>query len=209
MPRWEPDAVGRLQAAALELFAEQGFERTTVVEIAQRAGLTKRSFFNHFADKREVLFGPVAEGQREIVTREIAACPDGLPPLEAVVLGLRAAADAIFEVRRAEVTRRREIIEANPELRERELRKRAALTDGIADALRARGVDSDTALLSARAGVLVQQTAMRTWTRSVDDRPLRDFLADALHSLRTIAAQTADQGGVPVPGRADGIRDSP
>jgi hypothetical protein len=132
-----------------------------------------------------------------------------LPPLEAVVLGLRAAADAIFEVRRAEVTRRREIIEANPELRERELRKRAALTDGIADALRARGVDSDTALLSARAGVLVQQTAMRTWTRSVDDRPLRDFLADALHSLRTIAAQTADQGGVPVPVRADGIRDSP
>ena len=65
------------------------------------------------------------------------------------------------------------------------------------------------ARLSARAGTLVQQTAMQTWTRSVDDRPLRGFLADALHSLRTIAAQTADPGAVPVPARADGIPDSP
>ena len=83
MPRWEPDAVGRLQTAAFELFAEQGFERTTVAEITERAGLTKRSFFNHFADKREVLFGPVSERQRGIITGEIAACPEALPPRRA------------------------------------------------------------------------------------------------------------------------------
>jgi len=189
MPRWEPDAVGRLQAAALELFAEQGFERTTVAEITQRAGLTKRTFFNHFADKREVLFGPGSEIQREIVTREISACPDALPPLQAVVRGLQAAADTMFEARHAAVTRRRQIIDANPELQERELRKRAALTDAIATALRARGTDSDTALLTARAGVLIQQTAMQRWTRSAENRPLRELLSDALLSLRTIAGQ--------------------
>ncbi|MCO5991759.1 TetR/AcrR family transcriptional regulator [Actinoallomurus rhizosphaericola] len=194
MPRWEPDAVGRLQAAALDLFAEQGFERTTIEEISRRAGLSKRSFFNHFGDKREVLFGPVSEMQRETVTREIAACPETLPPLEAVVRGLQAAADAVFEARRDAATRRRDIVEANPELWERELRKQAALTDAVAAALRARGVDPDTALLCARAGMVVHQTAMRRWTRSTDGRSLRDHLSDALDALRATAAQTAGQG---------------
>jgi AcrR family transcriptional regulator len=197
MPRWKPDAVDRLQTAALELFAEQGYERTTIAEITQRAGLTKRTFFNHFADKREVLFGSVSETQQEIVTREIAGCPDALPPLEAVVHGLHAAGDTLWEPRRAAVTRRREIIQANPELRERELRKRAAVTDAIAGALRERGVDPDTAFLSAQAGVLVQHTAMQRWSQSAENRPLRDFLSDALGSLRAIATQTTDQGEVP------------
>jgi AcrR family transcriptional regulator len=197
MPRWEPDGVDRLQAAALELFAEQGFERTTVAEITQRAGLTKRTFFNHFADKREVLFGPVAGAQQEILTREIVACPAALPPLEAVVCGLQAAGDTLWEARRAAVIRRREIIDANPELQERELRKRATLTGAIAGALRARGTDPDTALLSAHIGVLVQQTAMQRWAQSAGNRPLRDFLSDALLSLRTIAAQTTDERVVP------------
>jgi AcrR family transcriptional regulator len=197
MPRWKPDAVDRLQAAALELFAEQGFERTTVAEIAQRAGLTKRTFFNHFADKREVLFGPVVETGAGTVTREIAASPEALPPLEAVVYGLQAAGETMWEPRRASVTRRREIIDANPELQERELRKRAALTDAIAGALRARGVDPATALLTAHVGALVQQTAMQRWTQSAGSRPLRDFLSDALASVRTIATQTTDQRDVP------------
>ncbi|HET6501701.1 MAG TPA: TetR family transcriptional regulator [Amycolatopsis sp.] len=193
MPRWEPGAVGRLQAAAFELFAEQGFERTTVAEIAQRAGLTKRTFFNHFADKREVLFNPVSDMQREIVTREIVACPDELSPLDAVVHGLLVAADTMFEERHTAVVRRQEIIEATPELQERELRKRAALTEAIADALRPRCADSDTAVLTARAGLLVHQTAMQRWTRTTENRPLRDFLAEALLDLRGVTAQTTDQ----------------
>ena len=196
MPRWEPDGVGRLQAAAFELFAEQGFERTTVAEIARRAGLTRRTFFNHFADKREVLFGLGSEFQEEVV-REIAARADALPPLDAVVRALQVASDAMFEERRAAVIRRQEIIDANPELHERELSKRAALTDAIAAALRARGVDPETALLAAGAGMLVQETATRRWTRPAEGRPLRELLSDALRSLRTIAAQTPDQGSVP------------
>ena len=196
MPRWEPDGVGRLQAAAFELFAEQGFERTTVAEIARRAGLTQRTFFNHFADKREVLFGLGSEFQQEIV-REITACADTLPPLDVVVCALQAADDTMFEGRRAEVTRRYEIIADNPELQERELSKQAALTGAIATALRARGIDPETALLMAGAGMLVQQTAVRRWTQLAESRPLRELLSDVLHSLRTGAAQTADQGVVP------------
>jgi AcrR family transcriptional regulator len=198
VPRWEPDGVERLQAAAFDLFAEQGFERTTVAEIAERAGLTKRTFFNHFADKREVLFGPNSELQREIVTREIAACPDALPPLDAVVHGLQAAAETLFEPIRDAVARRRDIIEANPELQERELGKRAALTDAIAATLQTRGLDADTALLTARAGVLVQQTAMQRWTttQAAEARPLRELLSDALLSLRTIVVgQSGDGSG--------------
>lgn len=192
MPRWEPDGLERLQAAAFELFAEQGFEGTTVAEIAQRAGLTQRTFFNHFADKREVLFGLSWEFQSEVV-RELAACADALPPLDAVVRALQAAGETIFEERRAAVTRRNEIIDANPELQERELGKGAALTDAIAAALRARGLDPDTARLTASAGMLVQQTAIRRWTQPAESRPLRELLSDALHSLRTTVSQRSSR----------------
>jgi AcrR family transcriptional regulator len=186
VPRWEPDAVGRLQAAAIDLFAEQGYEQTTVAEITDRAGLTKRSFFNHFSDKREALFGPISELQREIATQGIARCADTIPPLEAVVRGLNAADDELFAQRRAESARRQKIIEANPELQERELSKLASLTDAIAVALRNRGVDPDDAVLTAQAGVLVHETAMRRWTQSAEQRALGEFLSDALLSLRAV-----------------------
>lgn len=188
MPRWEPDGLERLQTAAFELFAEQGFEHTTVAEIAQRAGLTQRTFFNHFADKREVLFGLSSEFQKEII-REIAACADPSPPLDAVVHVLLVVSDAMFDQRRLEVARRHQIIDANPELQERELSKRAALTDAIAVALRARGLDPESALLTASAAMLVQQTAIRRWTQLAENPPLGELLLDALHSLRTTVSQ--------------------
>jgi AcrR family transcriptional regulator len=184
MPRWKPDAVERLQTAALELFEEQGFERTTVAEIVQRAGLTQRTFFNHFADKREVLFGLSSELQQEII-REIAAGDDTVPPLDAVVRALEVVADKMLENRRAAVTRRHAVIAANPELQERELGKNAALTEAMAAVLRSRGGDPDTAFLVAGAAMLAQQAAFRKWARPGETRTLRDLLPDALHSLRT------------------------
>lgn len=183
MPRWEPDGFERLQSAALELFAEQGFERTTVAEIAGRAGLTPRTFFNHFADKREVLFGLSSDYQQAVV-RGIADCADDLSPLDAVVHALRAATDATFEHRRDVALRRHAIVDANRELRERELGKQAALTDAVAAALRARGVDPDTAFLAAGAAMLVQQGAFQKWAQAAGTRPLREFLLDALDALR-------------------------
>lgn len=184
MPRWRPDGFERLQAAAFELFDEQGFERTTVAEIAQRAGLTQRTFFNHFGDKREVLFGLNVEFEQELL-REIAACADDVAPLDTVVRALVAADETMFEGRRDAVLHRHRIVNANPELQERELRKYAALTDAVAAALQARGLDPDTALLTAGIGMLVQQTAISRWSRSGEVRPLREILSDAHELLRT------------------------
>ncbi|MFF3068925.1 TetR/AcrR family transcriptional regulator [Kitasatospora sp. NPDC057904] len=183
MPRWKPDGFERLQAAAFDLFEEQGFERTTVAEIAQRAGLTQRTFFNHFADKREVLFGLGSEFQVRIVA-EITACHASVPPLDAVVRALQVVGEATFEGMRLAVARRHEIVNANPELQERELGKQASLTKAVAAGLQARGVDLDTALLAAGAGILVLETAIRLWTRPGETRPLRDLLAEVLQSLR-------------------------
>jgi len=120
MTRWEPDARGRLQAAAMELFRDRGFEATTVADIAERAGLTERTFFRHFADKREVLFGG-AKALQEFLVARVEQAPAGLPPLEVVTEALAAAAVGIFEDLREFAVQRQAIIAANPELSEREL----------------------------------------------------------------------------------------
>src|SRR5579859_716772 len=96
MSRWQPDARGRLEQAALQLFMERGFEQTTVAEIAQRAGLTERTFFRHFADKREVLFGGAGTLQ-ELVVRNIAGAPESAAPIDAVAAGLDAAGAVLQE----------------------------------------------------------------------------------------------------------------
>ncbi|WP_432838218.1 helix-turn-helix domain-containing protein [Dactylosporangium sp. CA-092794] len=185
MPRWEPNAAGRLQEAALDLFTQQGYGRTTVAEIAARAGVTERTFFNHFTNKRDVLFGPNSDLLMQIAAREIAASPAGTPPLEAVLHGLQIAADELFDGLQEPATRRREVIEATPELQEREESKRAALAVAMADALRERGLDEESARLTAGAGLLVQQTAERRWTEpGGGSASLRHLLAEALASLR-------------------------
>lgn len=183
MPRWKPDGLERLEAAAFDLFDEQGFDRTTVAEIARRAGLTQRTFYNHFTDKREVLFSLSTEFQQQIVS-EIGDRADQAHPLDAVVGALEAAADTMFEGRRAVARRRHAIVDANPELRERDFSKRAALTDAIAAALHERGLALETAHITAGVAVLVQQTAIERWALPGEDRPLRDLLAAALLSVR-------------------------
>ena len=183
MPRWRPGGAERLAAAAFALFDEQGFERTTVAEITRRAGLTQRTFYHHFADKREVLFA-LAAGFQDDVVRGIAEGADLDRPLDAVVDALRSAAETWFEEHRAAVVHRQQIVGANPELRERELTKRAALTEAIAAALMARGLDPGPAFLTAGAGGLVLQAAIARWTKPEEDRPLRALLSDALHALR-------------------------
>src|SRR5580658_8696066 len=137
MTRWEPDARGRLQLAALELYSERGYDQTTVTEIAKRAGLTERTFFRHFADKREVLFYGSGMLQDRLV-QGIDEAPDTLSPIDAVGAALEAAAEPIEEIR--DFSRLRQaVIAANPELQERELIKLAALAAELAGALRRRG----------------------------------------------------------------------
>src|ERR1039457_2889420 len=134
MARWQPNASERLMLAAVDLFEEQGYEKTTVIEIAERAGLTKSTFFRHFPDKREVLFGGDTMTAR--VIEGISAAPAAATPLEAVANALDAVGrEAFTPARREFIARRRAVIAANPELREREALKGIGLTASMTGAL--------------------------------------------------------------------------
>src|SRR5437879_607285 len=135
MGRWEPGARTRLEQAAMDLYEDRGYDQTTVAEIAERAGLTERTFFRHYADKREVLFGGSADLRQSLV-REVEGAPDSLSPLEATTAGLRAAGADLQERRGRDFARRRQgILDRNPELQERELIKMASWAAAVAEAL--------------------------------------------------------------------------
>ncbi len=162
MARWAPNARERLHVAAVELFVEQGYDNTTAAEIAERAGLAKSGFFRHFADKREVLFF----GQELLggfLAQAIAAGPADATPLSLVGAALEGLELAFPPERRDEVRRRQAIIDGHPELRERELVKRAAMTEAMADALRRRGVPDATAQLAAEIGDVALNAAYTRW----------------------------------------------
>ncbi|MEU5261764.1 helix-turn-helix domain-containing protein [Amycolatopsis sp. NPDC021455] len=167
MARWEPNAPERLSKAALELFAERGYENTTVIDIAQRAGLTKSTFFRHFQDKREVLFG--GGTLAGLLAGAIAAAPASATPLEAVTHAMDAVGREAFTPDRREYTAlRRTVIAANPELREREALKGLALTAAMTGALEQRGVPQLTACVAAELGALAMKIAYERWSGTAD-----------------------------------------
>jgi AcrR family transcriptional regulator len=186
MTRWEPNGRGRLELAALALYSERGFENTTVAEIAVRAGLTERTFFRHFADKREVLFSGAAALQ-ELLVSNVAAAPDSIGPIDAVGAALEAAG-ALLQERREYARQRAAIIAANAELRERELIKLASLASAIADALRRRGVADPAASLSAEAGIAVFRIAFERWVDETNQRDLPELIRDSLDELKAVTA---------------------
>jgi AcrR family transcriptional regulator len=187
MGRWQPDSRGRLQEAALDLYSERGFDQTTAAQIAAQTGLTERTFFRHFADKREVLFGGSALLQERIVAGVAGAPPDS-GALDAVACGLAAAADMLGEFRRDLSRKRQEVIAANPELRERELAKLADYATAVAAALRQRGVGEPRATFAAEAGMTVLREALRRWACEDDARDLAAIMRDSVAELRMLAA---------------------
>ena len=196
MGRWEPNARERLERAALALFTEHGYDATTVAEIADRAGLTKSTFFRHFADKREVLFG----GQdmlAERFTEAIATAPPEASVIDCLAAALAAAAVAFTTERHDLAPRRRAVIAANSELQERELLKRARLAGAMASALSARGADDVTARLAAEVGVLAFSTAYARWAAPDNQRPFTEIAHEALRGLRVRAAALGVDTEVP------------
>ena len=184
MSRWEPDARGRLAQAAMELYTERGFEQTTVVEIAERAGLTERTFFRYFADKREVLFAGSAELQEHLVSA-LDAAPESARPMEAIGAALDAIADVLQD---REFSRQRQVvIAANAELRERELIKMATLSVAFADGLRRRGVTDPAASLAAEAGVAVFRVAFERWVGDSSNGDLSQIMRESLDQLKALA----------------------
>ncbi|HEX4721205.1 MAG TPA: helix-turn-helix domain-containing protein [Pseudonocardiaceae bacterium] len=185
MSRWEPNARGRLEQAALALYLENGFEQTTVAEIATRAGLTERTFFRHFADKREVLFGGSAALQGLFV-RSVADAPESASPIEAVAMAV-AAAGAMFMERDKDIVRQRQaVVTAHPELRERELIKLATLAAALADTLRGRGVPDPDATLAAEAGIAVFRISFERWMAEPGQSDLPRLVRDSFDKLKAV-----------------------
>ncbi|MFF4156502.1 TetR/AcrR family transcriptional regulator [Streptomyces sp. NPDC001678] len=186
MGRWKPDARGRLAKAALELCTERGYERTTVSEIAARAGLTERTFFRHYADKREALFGGEV-ALREAFVEAVTDAPPSAAPIDALAAGLDVIA-GLFAGRREHVRERHALIAANPELQERELIKLASLAAALADALRGRGVAEPAASLTAEAGVAVFKVGFERWIAPDEECELSRVMRDSLDELRALTA---------------------
>ena len=195
MSRWKPNARDRLEQAALDLYRERGFEQTTVAEIAERAGLTERTFFRYFADKREVLFG----GQdilHDIYVSAIVNAPASTTPLDAVAAAFEVVAP-LFQDRYDLVRQRQSVIAANPELQERDLLKRASLASVLADALRRRGVTDSAARLTAEIGVISFSTAFARWVSEPDEQDLSQLIEESLAQLKGIIVGEASTGSFP------------
>jgi AcrR family transcriptional regulator len=186
MSRWKPDAEGRLIEAAITLFDEQGYDATTIADIAAAAGLTKRTFFRYFADKREVLFN----GSLELAERWIGgieAAPPDAGAMAAVSAGLDEVAE-LFADRHPFARMRSRIIVVNQELQERELIKLQSMAEAIKAALVARGVTESAAILAAQAGVTVFHVAFASWVKQDDPAAFSRLMDESLQELRSVVA---------------------
>ncbi|MEU6537022.1 helix-turn-helix domain-containing protein [Streptomyces sp. NPDC047000] len=184
MGRWQPDARGRLAKAALELYGERGYEQTTVAEIAQRAGLTERTFFRHYADKREVLFAG-SDVLQDLCVEAVAGAPASAAPVDAVAAALEAAS-GMFDGGRDHVRRRQAVVGSHRELRERELIKLASLAAALAEALRARGIPEPAASLTAELGVAVFKVGFAAWLTAPEERDLAQVMRETLARLKDV-----------------------
>jgi len=191
MSRWQPNARDRLERAAVELFIEQGFAETTVPQITARAGLTTRTFFRHFADKREVLFARDEE-LPALVARLAADAPASLSPMMLIAYALETVAATRLEGQRAYLRTRHAVIQADEGLRERELRKLSALSDAISQGFRDRGVGELTSILAAQLAVTVFSVTISRWLDQDGEQPLSDLVHDTLRALRSVAADPAE-----------------
>ncbi|MEU7478636.1 helix-turn-helix domain-containing protein [Lentzea sp. NPDC042327] len=185
MGRWEPDARERLVRAALDLFGEQGYDNTAVAQIAERAGLTKSTFFRHFRDKREVLFGG-QDQLAEVLTTGIACAPEQAEPLAAVEAALVAVGTWFTDEHRAHGPQRQAVIEDHLELRERSALKMVGFGVAMKDALERRGVAELAAAVAAELGVLAFERAYGTWVTTTGD--WSDVVRRSVAEVRTAAA---------------------
>ena len=177
----------------MELYREHGFEQTTVAQIAERAGLTERTFFRHFADKREVLFA--GSGQlHDLLVQTVADAPASAAPLDATVAGIEAIGALIEERRgRALARQRQEIVSASAELRERELNKMSSLAGALAGALRERGVAEPAASLLAEIGIAVFRLSFERWVSGPRERELRELMRESLAEVRSLTTEAGNR----------------
>ena len=210
MPRWEHGSEDRLKTAALELFDEQGFENTSVIEIAERARVATRTFFRYFSDKREVLFGGT-DALRAVLVERILHAPDVSEPLRLVIRVLTEFDWQSLGSRESQ-RRRHAVIAANPDLVERDLIKHRNIEVGVADALRRRGVEADAAQLAAGVGSQVFLAAYGRWLEAGETVDLSTISERMMSRLATIVPSRASVEAAayvkqPYPDHADRLYD--
>ncbi|MGC4963016.1 TetR family transcriptional regulator [Gordonia sp. DT101] len=187
MGRWPTGSRERLQRAALTLFVEKGFDQTSVADISSRAGVTERTFYRQFGEKREVLF----DGGKSLeltITEHLSTSPAEERPLEAAEHALVHAATEFFSGRLPFARQRQSVIDANPELQERELLKMASLVDAIRDSLESRDTPDIAARLAAEMAVAAFKVAFGSWIDRANDRSLADLIRTCLDEMRDVAA---------------------
>ncbi|MGH2365103.1 MAG: TetR/AcrR family transcriptional regulator [Chloroflexota bacterium] len=189
MARWKPGARERLVAAAVDLFTQQGYDATTVAQIAERAGITKSTFFRYFPDKRELLVAG-QETLSRLLAEGIAEAPEGASPLEAVAAGLERASSAIGSLNRELGPRLKAAVAASAELQERDALKNVGLAAAMTTALAVRGVPDATAHLAGELGVLAFKRGYSQWSEGNRDTvgDLAQYTLAALDELRTASA---------------------
>ncbi|WP_406638870.1 TetR family transcriptional regulator [Amycolatopsis sp. WGS_07] len=183
MPRWDPEAKERLRAAALELFAEHGYENATVTQITERAGLTRRTFSRYFADKRDVLFAG-SEQLPAAMADAVRRADPALPPFPALLTAMIDVGELLAGMV-SQAAQRRAIIASSPELQERERTKLAAVTEAVVEALQERGATESSAKLLAQAGIAIFQTAFERWAGQPEDT---DFAARVQEAAAELTA---------------------
>ncbi|CAL9670816.1 MULTISPECIES: TetR/AcrR family transcriptional regulator [Streptomyces] len=188
MARWDPGAEQRLKRAALELYLEHGYDNVTVTDIAERAGLTRRSYFRYFPDKREVLFGGSERLPPALAEAVLAADPDAAPLAAALDALSRVGTRLLEQVQ--DVAERRAVIDASPELQERERTKAAAVTRALRDALVQRQVEAETAELVAQLATVAFGHAFRQWIDAEGRTSFGSCLDAVTGRLRDALAET-------------------
>jgi AcrR family transcriptional regulator len=192
MGRWQPGATERLVVAAVDLFTEQGYDATTVAQIAERAGVTRSTFFRHFADKREILVAG-QEALSRLLADGITEAPAGASPLEAVAAGLERASSAMGPANRELGPRLKAAVAASTELQERDALKSVGLAVAMTAALVARGVPDPIAHLAAELGVLAFKRGYARWSEG-DFDDATGLAHHALAALEDLRAATASLG---------------
>ena len=190
MPRWKADGRERLQGAAVELFRERGYEAVTVAEIAARAGLTKRTFFNHFTDKREVLFAGAADLEAEVL-RQLKDADSTASPFDVAIEALGRAGQTLSEFA-PYTSLRRDLINSSAELRERDLMKAASLSAAIAAELETQGASSRVAAFAAQCAVAVFGVAYNHWADAPETNFTALITATAADLQKAVAATPRD-----------------
>lgn len=188
MARWDPGAEQRLKRAAVELYLERGYDNVTVSDIAERAGLTRRSYFRYFPDKREVLFAG-SERMPPALAEAVLVADPALTPLAAALDALARVGTQLVE-QVADIAERQAVIDASPELQERERTKAAAITAAIRDGLKQRQVTADTAELVAQLATVAFQNAFRHWIATAGQADFRRCLHMVTDDLRAALAGT-------------------